>query len=168
MVVVLGVIAAVVIVRPVGFVPGPPAPPIAFQTPGISGNATAGWTYRLAVLAIAAWEEPRPIVWGDLNVQLALSQNTSWLFPYPAPAGSALWVESATGAILARGNLTLGGLWQDGYFVLVQTSQVLVLHTRIPPGSTYIGGAGVGTYVGPVLVVQYENAGNSITFNLQL
>ncbi len=165
--VVAGVIVAVAVIRPIVSIPGPPAPPIAFQAPATSGNATAGWTYRLGVLAIASWESPHPIVWGDLNVQLAFSQNDSWVSPYPAPAGSALWAESSRGAAVARENLTLG-LWQDGFFVLIETGQVLVFHTAIPPGRTYEAVGGVGTYVGPVLVVEYENAGSSFTFEVQL
>lgn len=166
-IVVLGVIATVTFVPPHTTSPAVPVLPIAFQVPATSGNASAGWTYKLNVLALASYERPHPIVWGDLDVGLAWSGNDTWVSPYPAPAGSALWAESSTGGVVARGNLTLG-LWQDGYFVLVETGQVLVLHAPVAPGKSYVSGEGAGTYVGPVLVVEYENAGNSVTFNLQL
>ncbi len=156
-IVVLVVLA--VLMYPIGRIPAPPnGPPIGFQIPSSAGNATAGWTYTLIALAIPAWEDPVPLVWGNLRPALYYSDNATTLTRFHPPS-TTLAVLDAGGSRIAEFNLS-SGLWTDGYSVLVETGQALVLHGPFPPGANTPEGS-TTAFIGPVFDVQYANAGQA-------
>ncbi len=146
--------------------PAPPGSPVEFQHPWILGNATAGWTYRVNVTVIPAWETPRPIVWGDLRVRVDLVLNTSY-GRYPYPPGSTLRAVDASNRTIAVEDLATG-LWQDGLSVLIVTGQGIVLQGDIPPGTTYANQTTITGFEGPTFVIEYANAGEPVAWLLPI
>ncbi len=146
--------------------PAPPGTPVEFTNPWIMGNATAGWTYRVNVTVMSAWETPRPIVWGDLRVRVDLVLNTSY-GPYPFPPGTTLRVVDASNRTIAVDSLATG-LWQDGLSVLIVTGQGIVLQGDIPPGTTFANQTGITGFAGPTIVIEYANAGQPVAWLLPI
>ena len=141
----------------------PPLPPasLGFKVPRRSGNESAGWTYTLNVTADPSVQTPVPLVWGNVLVSLMYNDNLTWVYPYLPLGQATVQVTGARGIVVARENLS-SGIWTDGYFVLVQTGQVLVVHGNLPPGTDYVHN-GADTFRGPGLVIQFSNAGQPFT-----
>lgn len=157
------VLAALLWQPPRASVGAPSLPPtsLGFQIPRKSGNASVGWTYTLNVTVEPQVQTPVPLVWGNLRVTLTYEDNSTVVYPYLPPGGTTVHVTDSAGAVIARENLSTG-LWTDGYFLRIDTGQMLVVRGNVPPGTDYVHN-GTDTFRGPGLVIQFSNAGQPFT-----